>query len=149
MKRVVLAVLLALMSIPAIAIDSESFDDPVLHARYRKLTQELRCLQCQNENIHDSNATLAVDLRREVRAMLLAGKTDEEIIRFLTDRYGDFVLYRPPFVARTIVLWLAPGLALLGGLAAVVVVVRRRATQSFDDATDPASSNTAAGADSQ
>lgn len=129
----------------AMAIDSESFDDPELHARYRKLTLELRCLQCQNENIHDSNATLAVDLRREVRSMLLAGKTDDEIIRFLTDRYGDFVLYRPPFVARTIVLWLAPGLALLGGLAAVVVVVRRRATKSFDDTPD----NEAAGADSQ
>jgi cytochrome c-type biogenesis protein CcmH len=144
-KRVVFIVLLALLSVTAIAIDSESFDDPVLHARYRKLTQELRCLQCQNENIRDSNATLAVDLRRELRAMLLAGKTDDEIIRFLTDRYGDFVLYRPPFAARTIVLWLAPGLALLGGLAAVVVVVRRRASKPFDDSPD----NEATGAGSQ
>ena len=144
MKRAVLTLLLALLSATAVSIDSESFDDPVLHARYRKLTQELRCLQCQNENIRDSNATLAVDLRRELRAMLLAGKTDEEIIRFLTDRYGDFVLYKPPFVARTIVLWLAPGLALLSGLVAVVAVVRRRAKKPFEDAPD----NETAGADS-
>ena len=144
MKSVVLAVLLALLSATAVSIDTESFDDPVLHARYRKLTLELRCLQCQNESIRDSNAALAVDLRRELRAMLLAGKTDEEIIRFLTDRYGDFVLYKPPFVARTVVLWLAPGLALLGGLAAVVIVVRRRASKPFADAPD----NEAAGADS-
>ena len=145
MKRVILAVLLGLIASGAFAIDSESFDDPVLHARYRKLTQELRCPKCQNENIRDSNAEISVDLRRELRAMLLAGKTDEEIIRFLTDRYGDFILYRPPFATRTVLLWLAPGLALLGGLAAVVVVVRRRAAKPINDTLE----NESAGADSQ
>ena len=134
MKRLVV-LMLALFTLAggAYAIDTESFDDPVLHARYRKLTHELRCLQCQNESIRDSNATLAVDLRRELRTMLLAGKTDEEIIRFLTDRYGDFVLYQPPFAARTLFVWIAPGIVLLGALAAVVVIVRRRTRAPFDD----------------
>jgi cytochrome c-type biogenesis protein CcmH len=145
MKRWIVAVLCALIAYNAVAIDSESFEDPVLHARYRKLTQELRCPKCQNENIRDSNADISVDLRRELRTMLLEGKTDEEIIRFLTARYGDFILYRPPFATRTILLWLAPGLALLGGLAAVVVIVRRRANTPFDDSPN----NEAAGADAK
>jgi cytochrome c-type biogenesis protein CcmH len=133
------AVLLAIAS-SAFAIDSESFADPALHARYKKLTRELRCLQCQNETIADSNATLAVDLRRELRAMVLAGKSDAEIQRFMTDRYGDFVLYQPPFTARTVVLWVAPWAALLGAMAAVIVVIRRRthlsATDSETEGTD-------------
>jgi cytochrome c-type biogenesis protein CcmH len=127
----------------AFAIDSESLADPQLHDRYRKLTQELRCLQCQNENIHDSNATLAVDLRRQLREMLSAGKSDAEIIQFLTDRYGDFVRYQPPLTGRTLVLWLVPGLALVGALATVLVIVRRRAGKSFDDGDHPGSSGAA------
>jgi cytochrome c-type biogenesis protein CcmH len=120
------------------AIDSVSFDDPVLQSRYLKLTHELRCLQCQNESIADSNATLAGDLRREVREMLSSGKSDDEILKFLTDRYGDFVLYKPPMSARTLIIWFAPGIFLAGGLAWVVVVIQRRATQPLDksDAND-------------
>jgi cytochrome c-type biogenesis protein CcmH len=134
MRRLLFALLMTASA--AWGIDGESFDDPALHARYRKLTHELRCLQCQNETIGDSNATLAKDLRRELRAMLLAGKTDAEILQFMTDRYGDFVLYRPPVATRTLTLWLAPGIVLLGAGIAVFVIIRRRGSQSFDDLPD-------------
>jgi cytochrome c-type biogenesis protein CcmH len=133
MKRTWLCIVLMAVTSSAFAIDSESFDDPVLHARYKKLTRELRCLQCQNETIADSNATLAVDLRRELRAMIVAGKSDAEIQRFMTDRYGDFVLYQPPFTARTVVLWVAPWLVLVGAMTAVVVIIRRRTRLSPND----------------
>jgi len=135
MKKLLLLVSL-LVSNSLFAIDGESFDDPALHARYRKLTHELRCLQCQNETIGDSNATLAKDLRRELRAMLLAGKSDAEIQQFMTDRYGDFVLYRPPVATRTLTLWLAPGIVLVGAGIAVFFIIRRRGSQSFDDLPD-------------
>jgi cytochrome c-type biogenesis protein CcmH len=132
-----LAVLIALLvATTSVAIDTESFADPQLHARYRKLTSELRCLQCQNENIHDSNATLAVDLRRELRSMLLAGKSDDEIVGFMTERYGDFVLYRPPFAARTWLLWAMPYLGLLVAGGAVVIVIKRRARLPLDAGND-------------
>jgi cytochrome c-type biogenesis protein CcmH len=137
MKKFWLTILLLAFATTTSAIDTESFDDPVLHARYKKLTRELRCLQCQNETIADSNATLAVDLRRELRAMVAAGKTDVEIQRFMTERYGDFVLYQPPFTTRTVVLWVAPWLVLLGAMTAVVVIVRRRTQMpNLADATE-------------
>jgi cytochrome c-type biogenesis protein CcmH len=110
----------------AVAIDVERLDDPVLQQRYERLTRELRCLVCQNETIADSNAMLAADLRREVREMLTAGRTDAEIHAFLTERYGDFVLYRPPLTARTWLLWAAPVLLLLGGLCVAALVIARR-----------------------
>lgn len=109
------------------AIDAEKLDDPVLQQRYERLTHELRCLVCQNETIADSNATLAADLRREVRQLMKAGKSDVEIRAFLTERYGDFVLYRPPVTPRTWLLWAAPALLLLGGALVAIVVIRRRA----------------------
>ena len=110
----------------ALAVDAERLDDPVLQKRYEQLTHELRCLVCQNETIADSNATLATDLRREVRDMMKAGKSDEEIRAFLTERYGDFVLYLPPVTPRTWLLWAAPALLLLGGAAVAALVIRRR-----------------------
>jgi cytochrome c-type biogenesis protein CcmH len=119
-----------LLTVPALvlAIDAErAFDDPAMQARYEKLTRELRCLVCQNQTIADSNATLAQDLRREVRELMAEGKTDTEIHEFLTARYGDFVLYNPPVKPRTYLLWAAPGLLVLVGLGAAVVVVMRRA----------------------
>jgi cytochrome c-type biogenesis protein CcmH len=109
------------------AIDAERLDDPALQQRYERLTHELRCLVCQNETIADSNATLAADLRREVRQMMEAGKSDVEIRTFLTERYGDFVLYRPPVTPRTWLLWAAPALLLLAGALVAIVVIRRRA----------------------
>ena len=120
------------------AIDVERLDDPALQQRYERLTRELRCLVCQNESIADSNATLAADLRREVRDMMVAGNSDVEIRTFLTERYGDFVLYRPPIAPRTWLLWAAPALLLLGGagIAALVIVRRSRVARADPGALD-------------
>ena len=125
-----LAGLLA-VGMPAAAIDSEAaFDDPVLQHRYETINRELRCLVCQNQTIADSNATLAQDLRREVREMIAAGKTDAEIREFMIERYGDFVLYRPRMTAQNFLLWAAPALLLLVGAVVLVRVVRRKAQES-------------------
>ncbi len=119
------------------AIDGESeLEDPVLQARYENINQELRCLVCQNQTIADSNAGLAVDLRRQVREMLEAGKSDEEIMAFMTQRYGDFVTYRPPFTTRTYFLWFAPLIFVLIGLAVIVSIVRNRSSLPIDDNDD-------------
>lgn len=100
--------------------------DPALQARYEALTHQLRCLVCQNETIADSGATLAADLRRELREKLTAGQSDAEILKFMTDRYGAFVLYKPPFEERTWVLWLGPvAFLLLGALIAARIISRR------------------------
>ena len=127
MTRIAVALLLGLLALEAQAIDTEQdLPTPELQARYEKLINELRCLVCQNQSIADSNAGLASDLRREVHGMLLAGKTDAEVLEFMTTRYGDFVLYRPPFVRRTLLLWLAPALLLGVGILVAVRVVRGR-----------------------
>jgi cytochrome c-type biogenesis protein CcmH len=122
------------------AIDTErAFEDPALQERYETLNRELRCLVCQNQTIADSNAGLAVDLRREVKAMIEAGKSDDEIRKFMTDRYGDFVLYKPPVTARTYLLWGAPVILLAIALYAIFSIVRRRAQQPIDiDPEEPA-----------
>jgi cytochrome c-type biogenesis protein CcmH len=95
-------------------------------ARFKHLTVELRCLVCQNQNLADSDAPLAQDLRKEIFDMLQAGKGDEEIKTFMVDRYGDFVLYRPPVQGNTLLLWVMPALFLFVGAIAVVVAVRKR-----------------------
>lgn len=127
MIRAVLIAALFTVAVPAAAIDTEAdFDNPAMQARYERLIGELRCLVCQNNSIADSNATLASDLRREVHAMLVAGKSDEDILKFMTDRYGDFVLYKPPMAPRTWLLWFAPVLLLgIGGIVAWRIVARR------------------------
>ena len=135
--RGMLAVLLAWCLVGAAwGFDSEvAFDDPVQQARYERLNRELRCLQCQNQTIADSTAPLAADLRREVREMMKAGRTDAEIRQFMLERYGDFVLYRPRMSAATFLLWAAPGLLLvIGALAAVRFIKRRTAEVDVDDA---------------
>lgn len=116
------------------AIDATSIADPVLEARYLALTHELRCMQCQNESIADSPVGLASDLRREVRDMLLAGKSDDDVRNYMVSRYGEFILFRPRFSLRNAWLWGAPPLLLLVGLAVAVRVVRQRAALV---ATDP------------
>jgi cytochrome c-type biogenesis protein CcmH len=122
----------------ALAIDAErAFDDPVLQERYENINRELRCLVCQNQTIADSNAGLASDLRREVRDLIAAGKTDDEIRDFMIERYGDFVLYRPRMSAQNFVLWAAPVLLLLVGVFAAVRVIRRRAAEADTDTPDP------------
>lgn len=102
------------------------FDDPAQEKRFNALTAELRCLVCQNQNLADSDAPLAHDLRKELHGMLVAGASDEDIKQFMVARYGDFVLYRPPLKGTTLVLWLAPLGLLLIGAAIVAVFVRRQ-----------------------
>ena len=102
-------------------------DDPVLEARMQRIAAELRCLVCQNQTIADSHSGLAEDLRREVRNQLRRGASDEEVVQYMTDRYGDFVRYRPPFKASTALLWAGPALLLAAGLVGMTLVLRRRA----------------------
>lgn len=126
--RAGLLLIALLLGGPAAAIDATPpLENAELQARYEKLTEQLRCLVCQNQTIADSNAFLAADLRRQVRDMLEAGKSDAEIIDFMTARYGDFVLYNPPLKRSTWVLWAGPFLLLLTAVTALGVVVRRRA----------------------
>lgn len=116
MKAALIALLLALV-LPVHAEEAAPVGaDPVIEQRMIKLSEELRCLVCQNESLAGSHAELAEDLRREIRTQMKAGKNDKEVITYLTDRYGDFVLYRPPFKPLTFLLWLGPVLFLaLGG----------------------------------
>jgi cytochrome c-type biogenesis protein CcmH len=132
MKPVLLALLLAI-SLPALANEAApkqaqpNADDPVIEQRLVRLAEDLRCLVCQNESLAGSNAELAEDLRREIRAQMKAGKDDTQVIAYLTERYGDFVLYRPPFKPMTWLLWLGPVLFLgIGGGAWYMTLRRRR-----------------------
>jgi cytochrome c-type biogenesis protein CcmH len=120
-------VLLLALSGPALAIGNpaDMLPDPAQEARARELGRELRCLVCQNESIEDSNADLARDLRLLVRDRIRSGDSDAEVITFLRERYGDFVLLRPPFTAATAALWFAPALALVGGVLTIWLVRRR------------------------
>ena len=129
-----LAGALLLIGVNALAIDvGQSFDDPELQARYEKIIAEVRCLKCQNQTIKDSNAFLAVDLRREIRRLIEEGKTNDEIYDFLVARYGDFALYRPRTSGRTLILWIAPMLFLLFGAFSLWRVVQRRTSLPIDD----------------
>jgi cytochrome c-type biogenesis protein CcmH len=136
MRYLILAVAFWLSPIAGAVDSGQRFEDPAEQARYEQLIRDLRCLVCQNESIADSNAPLASDLRREVHDLIAKGRSDAEIRTFLTDRYGDFVLYRPPLRPRTWLLWSAPVLFLLGGLGLVGVIVARRARAAR---ADPAS----------
>lgn len=135
MIRALIATALLGLALSAQAVDSQSgFPNPQMQARYDRLITELRCLVCQSGSIAESNALLAADMRREVRRMVLAGNGDDEVRRFMTDRYGDFVLYRPPFAPRTWLLWFAPALLLgIGGIVSYRVIAQR----SRLVATDP------------
>lgn len=112
---------------------AERLRDPAQESRARHLFQEVRCLVCQNESIDDSEADLATDLRRVVRGQVQAGRSDTDIRRFLTDRYGDFVLLRPPFSLGNAALWLTPFAILLGG-GSLLLLRRRGPTPPDDDA---------------
>lgn len=107
-------------------------NDPALEARVMAVSSELRCLVCQNQTIADSHADLAVDLRRQVREMLQAGQTEQQITEYMTARYGDFVLYRPPFKPATALLWIGPALMVFVGLGALFLVLRRRSRMAAD-----------------
>ena len=123
-----IAVLFALLA-PGAALavrPDEMLKDPALEARARHLSEELRCMVCQNQSIDDSEAPLAHDLRVLVRQRLEAGDSDRQVLDYLVSRYGDFVLLKPPFKVETLLLWGLPPLALLAGLAGIVVLARRK-----------------------
>jgi cytochrome c-type biogenesis protein CcmH len=122
------------------AVDANGqLEDHALQARFERITQELRCLVCQNESIADSNVELAGDLRRQVREMLLAGKGDDAIFKFMTDRYGEFVRFSPPLEPKTLLIWGAPFIMLLLGGLIIYRVARQRSRMPLDDepATGP------------
>ncbi len=127
LSRFVITLALALACVGAFAAEAlPASDDPALEARVMKISNELRCLVCQNETIAASHAELAVDLRRQVREMLQNGQNEQQVVDYMTARYGDFVLYRPPFKPLTALLWIGPGAMVVLGLGTLFVVLRRR-----------------------
>lgn len=135
MKKLVLCLFLLSQSVHA-EIEVYQFANPEIELRYQSLTEELRCLVCQNQNIADSHAELAQDLRRKVYEKLNSGESDEQIITYMTERYGDFVLYRPPFNTRTLILWLAPVLTLLIGGIGFWSLLKRRENSTEEKLSD-------------
>jgi cytochrome c-type biogenesis protein CcmH len=136
MRAWVCAILLGLAA-PVHAIESAPpLPDPEMQARYEEITRELRCLVCQNESIADSSAFLAGDLRREVREMVVAGKSNDEIRDFMVARYGEWILYRPRVAPHTWLLWAAPVLLLALGLVVAARIVVRRTALYRDDPAD-------------
>ena len=134
------ALLLLCLPLATLAADAlPAADDPVVEARMLRITAELRCLVCQNQTVADSHSGLADDLRKQVRTMIAQGSSDQQIIDFMTARYGDFVLYRPPVKSTTALLWYGPALLLVGGVAALVLLLRRRSklgAEAFDPDPD-------------
>lgn len=123
------------------AIDTEpAFQNPELQARYNRIVQELRCVQCRNQSIMDSNVELAADLRAVVRDLLAQGKTDEEILTFMSDRYGEYVLLKPPFTPHNWILWIGPVLLLGVGAAIAGRFILAKSRLPADDALEDDSS---------
>ncbi len=127
-RPLAVALLLLTTFVQAGTVEPRIFDGPAQEARYKSLIAELRCLVCQNQNLADSDADLAQDLRNQTYNMIRAGQSDEQIVSFMVNRYGDFVLYRPPVKSTTLLLWFGPLLLLAGALILLVVQIRRRAT---------------------
>lgn len=128
MNRIFLVILFILVTGTAVAaVEPMQFDTPAQEHRYQELMKELRCLVCQNQSLAESNAGLAGDLRKLTHEMVLANKSDAEIVEFLVSRYGDFVLYRPPVNESTYLLWYGPAIMFVLALVVVTVIVRRRA----------------------
>jgi cytochrome c-type biogenesis protein CcmH len=128
MRALLLALFALVIAQAAFAIDPTTIPDPVLQKRYQNLTHELRCMQCLNQSIADSPVELAGELRQEVREMVVAGKTDNEIRDYMVARYGEFILFRPRFSPRNLWLWLGPGIMLLIGAYIAVRIIRQRTT---------------------
>ncbi|WDG54595.1 cytochrome c-type biogenesis protein [Pseudomonas chlororaphis] len=134
MKRWLAAAVLGLCiaGVAHAAIDTYEFANDAERERFRELTKELRCPKCQNQDIADSNAPIAADLRKEIFRMLGEGKDNQQIIDFMVDRYGDFVRYKPALTGKTALLWFGPAGLLLGGVVVIAVIVRRRRVQRSD-----------------
>lgn len=140
MSRAALVLLLLLSTLAGAAqavVETYDFTDEGDRARYQRFTYELRCPKCQNQNLADSNAPIAADLRRELHRLLEEGRSDEEIVDFMVQRYGEYVLYRPRLEPRTWLLWGAPAGMLLGGLLVMALMLRRSRRTSVA-ALDPA-----------
>ena len=136
MRAVVCALLLAFTA-PVMAIDSgPAFEDAAMQSRYDELIRELRCVQCRGQSIADSNVGLAADLRRQVRELMAAGKTDDEILTYMTNRYGEYILYNPPVNPTTWLLWAAPIVLLLIGGVTAGVIIARKSKLPVDDSTE-------------
>jgi cytochrome c-type biogenesis protein CcmH len=137
LRRLATSLLIALAATTAWAKDAPlAADDPALEKHVMAIATELRCLVCQNQTIADSHADLAVDLRQQIRELLKKGSTDQQVLSYMTDRYGDFVLYRPPVKSTTWFLWFGPGVLLVAGLAGLILILRRRARMG-DDRFEP------------
>ena len=133
MKRALFAGITILLFTTVKAIDTDiAFEDLELQARYEAIIDEVRCVQCQNQTIKDTNALIAMDLRREIRRLMGEGMTDAEVYDFLVARYGEFVLYRPRMSGISLVLWIAPAVFLLFGAIVVVRVLRKRTSMPLD-----------------
>lgn len=130
--------ILVLFSALAAAMDTEqAFDDPTQQERYVQLTKEFRCPKCRSESIADSSIEVSRDLRRQVKELIQAGKTDDEIRQYMTDRYGEYLLYKPAVNSKTWVLWAAPVLLLVGGCGIAFVVISRKSKLPDTDPADP------------
>lgn len=131
MKKLLVLAFAAVVYCPSgwATVEVLQFDNPQQEQRYHLLIKELRCLVCQNQNLADSNADLAKDLREKTYQMIKGGSSNEEIIEYMVDRYGDFVLYRPPVRVTTVILWAGPFVLLLIGLWGLVRLVRQRRNQ--------------------
>lgn len=122
-------------SLPVLAAEAEPMArDPELEKRVDAVSAELRCLVCQNQTIADSHADLAIDLKNQVRDMLRSGNTNEEVVNYMVERYGDFVRYKPPMKPTTYFLWFGPGLLILGGLSVLFLTLRKRRQRVIDAA---------------
>ena len=134
-ERLALVIVLALAAVLGVAQAKDAAPaaaDPVLEARMQRIAIELRCLVCQNQTIADSPAGLSDDLRREIREQLQRGATDQQVVQYMTDRYGDFIRYRPPIKGSTMALWIGPAVLLVLGVAVLVIALRRRAKLAPD-----------------
>jgi len=132
MKHWMIALGLAL-ALNAQAVEVRQFDDPAKQRLYENLVKELRCLVCQNQSLADSDADLAKDLRTEVYTIIQSGKSEQDAVKFLVDRYGDFVLYKPPLKPATTLLWAGPFVLLLGGLAFLVLLAKKHSAARKTD----------------
>ena len=126
MKKLILLLLFSMMGPAFAGVEVHKFEQAEQEQQYNRLIAELRCLVCQNQNLADSNAELAQDLRQEVYEMIQNGASDQEIVNFMVARYGDFVLYRPPFKTTTAFLWIGPFIILIAGFVILLVFIRKR-----------------------
>jgi len=132
MKKLMI-ILLAFMSAKAFSIGTLEFETDAQRLQFQVLTEELRCPKCQNQNIADSNAPIAKDLRNEVHRMILEGNNEEQVVNFMVERYGNFVVYRPKFDTSTYLLWLGPALISVLGLIIVVMTARKKRASNSEN----------------